>query len=64
MEKNCCCKKNPCSNPVDNLSNIKMSYGYCYVPIQKFEKLFNIEDALKAATLFKELYIPITEYGV
>lgn len=64
MEKNCCYKKPCCSDPIENLDTINMSYAYCYVPIQKFRKLFEIDDVLKAGTLFKELYIPITEYGI
>ena len=62
MDNNCFCKiKDSSQNDPDK---IKMSYGYCYVPIQSFEKLFEPEQALAAGTLFKELYLPITEYGI
>ncbi len=65
MDNKCCLKPQcQCSNAVDNKDKIKMSYAYCYVPIQTFEKLFEPENALNAGTLFKELCIPITEYGV
>ena len=64
MESCCVKQKNPCADPVQNSNTIRMSYGYCYVPIQSFGKLFCTEEALKAGTLFKELYIPITEYGI
>ncbi len=65
MDKCCCSKQNgSCSNPINNSNKITMSYAYCYVPVQTFDKLYCVEDALKAGTLFKELYIPITEYGI
>ncbi len=37
--------------------------GYAYVPIQRWRMLYNPEDALKAGTLFEELYLPKEVYG-
>lgn len=37
--------------------------GYAYVPIQRWRMLYNPENALKAGTLFEELYLPMEVYG-
>ncbi len=37
--------------------------GFVYVPYQRFEKLYDLSDALKNGTIFKELNIPFKEYA-
>ena len=37
--------------------------GYAYVPIQRWRMLYPIDEALKRATLFEELYMPMEVYG-
>ena len=37
--------------------------GYAYVPIQRWRMLYTPEDALRAGTLFEELYLPMEVYG-
>ena len=37
--------------------------GYAYVPVQRWRMLYKPEDALKAGTLFEELYLPMEVYG-
>lgn len=37
--------------------------GYAYVPVQRLEKVYDAEDALKNASLFPELVLTIEEYG-
>lgn len=36
--------------------------GFCYVPIQKFENLYSVNDALKNGTVFADLNIPFEAY--
>lgn len=38
-------------------------YAFAYVPYQKFENLYNTNDALWCGTLFKDLYMPFSEYA-
>lgn len=37
--------------------------GFVYVPYQEFKDLYNLSDALKQGTIFKELNIPFGEYS-
>ena len=37
--------------------------GFVYVPYQAFKDLYNLSDALKQGTIFKELNIPFEEYS-
>ena len=36
--------------------------GFCYVPVQKFENLYDVNDALSNGTLFADLNIPFEAY--
>lgn len=36
-------------------------YGKAYVNLQPYENLFDVDDAFKAGTLFKDLYSPYCE---
>lgn len=40
----------------------KQRLGYAYVPMQKLEKVYPPNVALKAGTIFPELCIPMGEY--
>ena len=44
-----------------NVANPRV--GFVYVPYQRFEKLYELDEALKNGTLFKELNIPMSEYA-
>lgn len=49
---------------MDNIIN-KKSYirtGYAYVPVQKLDKVYSPNKALKAGTIFPELDLTIDEY--
>ncbi len=37
--------------------------GFVYVPYQHFRNLYDLKDALKNGTIFKELNIPFSEYA-
>ena len=37
--------------------------GFAYVPYQKYENLYDLKNALKRGTIFKELDIPFSEYA-
>ncbi|MBQ8195340.1 MAG: spore coat associated protein CotJA [Oscillospiraceae bacterium] len=39
-----------------------MREGYAYVPVQKMDKVYSPNNALKAGTIFPELNITIDEY--
>ena len=39
-----------------------MILGFSYVPIQCFDNLYSIEEALNNGTIFKDLNIPFKEY--
>lgn len=36
--------------------------GFCYVPVQKFENLYDVNDALANGTIFTDLNIPFDAY--
>lgn len=40
-----------------------MKLAYAYVLPQVFRNLYSLDEALFAGTVFKDLNIPITEYG-
>ena len=44
-----------------NVANPRV--GFVYVPYQRFENLYNLDEALKKGTLFKDLDIPFREYA-
>lgn len=37
--------------------------AYAYVPIQRWRKLYSVEDALSRGTMFEELDKPMEVYG-
>ena len=37
--------------------------GFAYVPYQKYENLYDLKNALKRGTIFKDLDIPFNEYA-
>ena len=39
-----------------------MREGYAYVPVQKLDKVYSANNALKAGTIFPELNLTIDEY--
>lgn len=40
----------------------KTYLGFCYVPVQKFENLYEVDDALANGTIFTDLNIPFDAY--
>ena len=38
-------------------------YAFAYVPYQKYENLYSTNDALWCGTLFKDLYMPFSDYA-
>lgn len=42
--------------------NVKKRIGYAYVPFQRLGKLYDLETAMRAGTIFPELNIMIDEY--
>lgn len=54
-------RKPACEYAVDTISGIEgLPLGIAYVPVQKYENLYDIDAAFKAGTLFKELDKPFT----
>ena len=52
-------RKPACEYAVNTVSGIEgLPLGMSYVPMQKFENLYDIENAFKAGTLFKDLDKP------
>lgn len=41
--------------------NIRL--GFAYVPFQKYENLYDLNEGLKQGTLFKDLDIPFESYA-
>lgn len=48
-------------NSANNMDMLKKP-GYTYVPVQRMEKVYSPNKALKAGTIFPELNITIDEY--
>ncbi len=38
--------------------------GYAYVPMQKFGEIYSPEQGLERGTIFSELDLPISVYGI
>lgn len=46
-----------------NINNENLRPGFVYAAYQDFDNLYNLSDALKYGTMFKELNIPFEEYS-
>lgn len=49
---------------MDELYQTTEHVGYAYVPIQKFGELYTPEQGLERGTIFPELDLPISVYGI